>query len=297
MHLKVINLDNSLTSQVALKNATTINALSFASKTRIFARKKTIYDFIQHIGQPPQNEPEIIFYGSGDFHHLTAALISRHTEPLTVIHFDNHPDWVKFPATYNCGAWVNRALDMPHVKKMITLGVNSKDLENPERKYANLQALNNGTLQLYPWSQATSCVKGSYGFNDSYQQLGNYINWKTLSTKIWPDFAQQLIKTVFTEAIYITIDKDVLGSNEATTNWDQGSMPLAYITSMIKTLSKKFKILGIDVCGDYSRPKFADPFRFALAYFDHPKKLDPGREQLYVNDQANQTLIKCFESL
>ena len=31
--------------------------------------------------------PDIIFFGSGDYHHVTATLLARYEEPLTVIHF------------------------------------------------------------------------------------------------------------------------------------------------------------------------------------------------------------------
>ncbi len=297
MLIKILDLDGSLINQPALKKIPAINVQSFAAKTRIIARKSVLFKLTELIGAVQENQPEIIFYGSGDFHHLTAALVSRHAQPLTIIHFDNHPDWVKFPATFNCGAWVNRALDMVHVVKVITLGVNCNDLENPDRKSANLQALQNGTLELYPWYHQPSYVKGSYGRGMSYEQQGSCIHWNNLSTKNWPDFTKDLVKTISTEAVYITIDKDVLGTNEATTNWDQGSMPLTHVTSMIKAISEKLKIVGIDVCGDYSPPKFYDPLRFFLAYFDHPKNLNPTRADLDINSSTNQKLIDCFMEL
>ncbi len=282
MHIKLLNLDNSLITQPALKHAERIEAQDLAHSTRIFAHKSTVKRLIQRIGEP-KNQPEIIFYGSGDFHHLSAAFISRYTQLLTIIHFDNHPDWVTWPATHNCGAWVNRALDMQHVKRIITLGVSSNDLENPDRKHANLEAFNNGTLKLYPWFHLPSKTRDGK------------IQWQNLCDVNWPDFIQGL--KIPTETIYITIDKDVLSTAEATTNWDQSAMPLSHITSAITMLSKRFKICGIDVCGDYSTPRFKDPFRWALAYFDHPKRFNPTQEQLAINAKTNQKLVECFESL
>ena len=50
-------------------------------------------------------------YGSGDFHHLSALLVRRIPTPLTLVSFDNHPDWDIRPPRWCCGSWINRALD------------------------------------------------------------------------------------------------------------------------------------------------------------------------------------------
>jgi arginase family enzyme len=302
MQIKIIDIDGSLTSQTAISRmieagaANLIDAKDFASSTRIFARKKTIQRFVERVGAPPENEPEVCFYGSGDFHHLTAALVSRFSEPLTIIHFDNHPDWVTSPKTFNCGAWVNRALEMPHVERIITLGVMSNDLKNPESKSANLAALQSGKLEVFPWNSLPSKVKKYYGIGASYGQLGRYLNWQDLSKKNWTHFLNDLMKTIPTQAIYISIDKDVLGKSEATTNWDQGAMPLSHITTAITALATKYKILGIDVCGDYSPVRVKDPIRRVLAFFDHPKRLKPNEEKIEINNVTNQKLIYCFRT-
>ena len=69
--------------------------------------------------------------GSGDFHHITAFLVAFAVEnqsaPITLIHFDNHPDWVKFENGMHCGSWINRALEFRKIGKIITLGVCSHD--------------------------------------------------------------------------------------------------------------------------------------------------------------------------
>ena len=49
-------------------------------------------------------------FGSGDFHHLTALWLRRVEKEVTVISFDNHPDWDVRPPRWGCGAWLNRAL-------------------------------------------------------------------------------------------------------------------------------------------------------------------------------------------
>ena len=84
------------------------------------------------------SEPRLTFMGSGDFHHVSALLLTsalqHHSRQVTLIHVDNHPDWVKFEKGTHCGSWINRALEQPQVQKVITIGVCSHDLQLPEPK-------------------------------------------------------------------------------------------------------------------------------------------------------------------
>ena len=48
---------------------------------------------------PTNARPEIFFVGSGDYHHLTPAFPADLKEPISLIHFDNHPAWVRLLLT------------------------------------------------------------------------------------------------------------------------------------------------------------------------------------------------------
>ena len=63
-----------------------------------------------------------LVYGSGDFHHLSALWLRRAAAPLTLVSFDNHPDWDIRPPKWCCGNWINRALDLPHVERAAVWG-------------------------------------------------------------------------------------------------------------------------------------------------------------------------------
>ncbi len=52
--------------------------------------------------------------------------------------------------------------------------------------------------------------------------------------------------------IYISIDKDVLSTEYAITDWDQGDMTLPTMISMLKDIFHNHKIIGVDICGDSS---------------------------------------------
>ena len=88
--------------------------------------------------------------------------------------------------------------------------------------------------------------------------------------------------------------QDVLGRDEAVTNWDQGQLKLAHLIAAVERLAAGRFVFGVDVCGDWSEPRFSDPFRAALAFFDHPPRLRPTAEDLAINARANAVLVDCF---
>ncbi len=54
---------------------------------RLAASRAAIQAFVQRLdGVTEGDGPEVTFYGSGDFHHLTAAFLLRRMMPITVIH-------------------------------------------------------------------------------------------------------------------------------------------------------------------------------------------------------------------
>lgn len=304
MLLRVIDLDGSVAGQEPLRRridagtATRIDAADLAPSLRIVASRGALRSLasrlLPHAGG---RATTVTFYGSGDFHHLTAGLVAAIKEDVTIVHFDNHPDWVSFPATVNCGAWVNRALELPHVRKVITIGPCSDDLVRPELQFANLAAVRDGRIALYPWRHAPSRVWGRYGDTASYRQEGSHLHWRNLADEDWDVVLDELIAAVPTRAVWLTIDKDVLRPQEACTNWDQGELPLDHLLRAVARLAQARSIAGIDVCGDWSEPRFADPFRATLAWFDHPPRVTPSPAQRAINARVNESLIDCFQQV
>lgn len=206
------------------------------------------------------DEPQLCFMGSGDFHHVTALLLrdvlERHRVPTTLVHIDNHPDWVHFRKGLHCGSWVNSAHAHRHIAKVITIGVCSSDLRNPERKGANLSWLRGGKLELYPYDHEPSRVHANYGKGASFEQIGGALHWICMSAFGEQAFLDQLLSRIETSAVYLTIDKDVLADGDAMTNWDQGQMRMPYLLSIIAEIGRRHRIIGADVIGDYSAPSY-----------------------------------------
>ena len=303
MRLRVVDLDEAATSQPHLAGlieageAEYIDARDLAPRLRILASRRAFRELGTRLGEAAAaDEPEVLFFGSGDFHHLTALFIQLHAEPLTVIHFDNHPDWVRYP-TINCGSWVNLALRSAHVARCVTIGPCSGDLQHPELKFANLPAIRDGRLAVFPWRSEPTTLWGAPISTSGVTTQDGLLSWRNLAGENWADFLDELAADLPQGALWITIDKDVLLFAEAVTNWDQGDMALDHILAAIRRLAASFRIVGIDVCGDYSRPRLKDPLRAFLSWSDHPALPPHDEADLAVNDRTNARLLESFREV
>jgi arginase family enzyme len=310
MRLEVIHLDDALTSQPRFldacekRGAVSVDIREEAKRIRLFGKTAELDRVSKAL--PPVDGPSLAFLGSGDFHHASAMLIERAAayfrEPFTVIHFDNHPDWVRFSGGMHCGSWVNRALSIPEVAKVITAGICSKDLQHPEWKGGNLAALRSGKLELFPYEQAPSSVRGQYGVGAGFRQHGSRIYWTCIGEMGLDAFADLLVSRVSTEAVYITLDKDVLVREDAVTNWDQGKLRLDDAMHLIRALAGKFSIFGADVIGDYSPVRYAGgPWRqvrkWGETLIDHPRVHLDASSIAATNEAANLRLLELFAGI
>jgi hypothetical protein len=282
MRLRLVDLDGN----ESLRNATAefgvdaqrVDCRDLGRQLRLWTTRRTMAAFAARLsdaGEPAGTGPVLTLLGSGDYHHLNTVLLAQVHEPFTLIHFDNHPDWVRLAPRYHCGSWVNRALALPNVTRIVTIGPCSDDLVWPEFKGGNLTALESGRLELYPWRHEPSTVLRRFRPGPCFQQEGHRLFWRTVGGEAWPGFIGDLRSRIPTEAIWFTIDKDVLRPADAATNWDQGEMPLDALLDGIRTLSKGKRVLGADLCGDYSPPSFGwNIFKRIESWQDHPPAPD-----------------------
>jgi hypothetical protein len=98
---------------------------------------------------------DVVFAGSGDFHHVSPLLIERAIArfggPVTVLHFDNHPDWVRHAPGRHCGSWVGRAARLDGVSRVITIGVCSPDIGAKRSRQGDLALIDEDRLDLFAW--------------------------------------------------------------------------------------------------------------------------------------------------
>lgn len=198
-----------------------------------------------------------VLYGSGDFHYLAGVLLRRVQQPVTLISFDNHPDWDIRPPYWACGGWVNRALEMPSVRRIAVWGCGNFELAFPSRLFANRKALRSGRMEVHAWAERQRPAV-QRRFNCMTRQ-----NWR----ERFEDFSRQLAG----QQIYVTVDLDCLRAEEAVTNWENGLFTAEDVAWAIRQLRKNSEVIAGDLCGAYSPPVYARWFQWLAGNWDHPK--------------------------
>jgi len=301
MHLQIFDLDGSLSSQTSLGDAApwqsirTIDLRDIGPRLRLWSRGKTIAQARQRLADlGAKIESTITLLGSGDFHHIAALLHERIREPFTLVHFDNHPDWVRFAPRWHCGSWMNQALALPLLARAITLGPCSDDLVNPGLKGGNLAALDSGRLVLYPWQHAPSRIWHRIADGPAHRYARGHIYWRNLCERELDEAISATIAEIPTEAVWISVDKDVLPESEVVTNWDQGQMPLAALLRFVRSTVAQRRVIGADICGEYAPLLHANAFKRWEARLDQPHRTDAAAARLKDNERVNRALLAAI---
>lgn len=229
-------------------------------------------------------EPKLtpfVLYGSGDFHYLAAVFLRRIGTPVTVVSFDNHPDWDVRPPHWSCGGWVNRALELSHVRRVCVWGCGNFELAYPSSLFANRKALRAGRIEVHPWAERHS---------PSVQR-----RFDCMTRQNWRQPFERFCRSISERDIYVTIDLDCLTEEEAATNWENGLFTADDIGWALRKLREKSRIVGGDLCGAYSEPKYARRFQRFAANWDHPKIAQPNQCDARTRNQL--ALAKIWPAL
>jgi len=298
-HLRILDTDgsvdaNALVSVAPWASVTRVDLRDLGPSLRLWSRGKNIDAARARIAASPDPRPSITFMGSGDFHHLATLLVERVEEPLTLLHFDNHPDWVRLAPRWHCGSWVNRVLALPNVQRVVTVGCCSDDLVDPGRKGGNLPALDAGRLALFPWQHGASHVRRRLTDGPGHAWRDGHIHWRNLAAMPMQQAIDAVLAAIPTEAIWITIDKDVLPESEALTNWDQGQMPLAALLAMLRAAGERKRVTGADICGEYSPPRHANWLKRIESKMDQPVRDAADRQRIEGNVRTDCELARAL---
>jgi hypothetical protein len=294
-----LNLDAALEEQPALRDrggGLAVEARDLGPALRLWSRPPVLAALAERLRDraPAGGGPELVFAGSGDFHHVTPLLIERaiaasDAGAVTVVHFDNHPDWVRFENGLHCGSWVGRAARLPGVAKVITVGVCSGDIDRPETKRADLDLVAEQRVELYPYRAPDG---------GPVLRVGDQ-SWPSIEAMGEGGFVDFLASRIATPAIYITIDKDVLRSADAVTNWDQGRLSLEALETLVRAVAARARLIGADVVGDWSPPHYGPGPLAALlkrgeAFLDQPRGGIPAGMARRTNEATNLRLLSLF---
>ena len=141
---------------------------------------------------------------------------------------------------------------------MITVGVCSPDIDVPGTDAADAALIHDGLLEMYAYRAPQGGALDLFGRR-----------WPTIETLGKSAFASLLYERIQTDAVYVTVDKDVLKPSDAATNWDQGEIGLDYLKTLI----------GVVASGRRLNQPWASP--------------SPGAKRL--NEAVNIALLDCFE--
>jgi len=300
MHLQILALDGALDAQTSLHSSapwtsvSTVQLGDLAPRLRLWSRDRTMCEARARIHAQAHGAPTLHLLGSGDFHHLAVLLMERAREAVTIIHIDNHPDWVRLAPRWHCGSWVNQALRLAQVERVITLGPCSDDLVRPDLKGGNLPALAAGRIALFPWRHAPSRIWRQIADGPGHRYEDGHLIWRNLADTGVEKALDVIIPLIETEAIWISIDKDVLSETDALTNWDQGQMPLAAVVRIIAGVSARKRIAGADICGEFSVAGHTNWFKRWEARMDQPQRM-AAADLLARNQETNRELLVAIE--
>lgn len=237
----------------------------------------------------------LTFFGSGDFHHLTFSLLKQFREPMSVVLFDQHPDWDVTSPLPCCGTWVNDALRLPHIERVIVLGAGDEDLGGTQLWRGNRAALRSGRLEIYPATLETSLWPGMGTFETACgKRSQGRFRWKTLSKHGMSAVLDDVLARLPTERLYVSVDKDCLQSQFARSNWDAGELELSEVCAAIERLRTQCELVGADVTGEWSLPRFRRAWVRAVSRADHPEQEAPTHEELDANARTNLVLWRAF---
>jgi len=256
-----------------------VDARAWGPQLRFSAPSRLVAEFYReheaHLASP------FLLYGSGDFHYLTALRLRRVADPIIVVSFDNHPDWDVRPPKWGCGGWVNRALELPHVRCVSVWGCGNFECWWPHQLFGNRRAERASILEVHPWADDRP-VKDR-------QRRGAILGDN------WHEHFEHFLEQIGGTSVYVTIDLDCLRAEEAVTNWESGRFEVVDLEWALRKLRESSQIIAGDICGAYSSPHYARFKQRFAAEFDHPKIQLPPVDQIRRINSA--TLAKLWPLL
>ena len=172
---------------------------------------------------------------TGDYHYLSRFWLEKVAaemgdDPFALVLFDHHPDMQEpaFGQVLSCGGWARDAFQgIPNLTQVLIVGV------NPDLELEILDLVFDGVLAVT---------------SEDLRHTGD-----GLSADVLEMFS--LLEPRI--PIYVSVDLDVLTTEYARTDWDQGRMTLAQLEAAVLRATAGHRLLGADVCGGLTRAKGA----------------------------------------
>ena len=299
MHVQVLNFDGGLLAQEQLlesQRPDLIDLGTWGPHLRMacsFKRFRQLERVLERLLRRVDG-PSLTFLGSGDFHHVSLALLRRITEPFVLLMFDNHPDWMRGIPFLHCGTWVRHALDLPNLQQVLHIGGNT-DFDNWWRLLAPSREIRAGKIVVAPGARA---FRGGF-WNDVPHQALRRPGQDRLTEADLDLWTSRLAPHLAGRAVYVTFDKDVLVEADAVINWDSGVLRIGEVLEMMARLfeQSRARLVGMDVLGDWSPVKVEGLLRKTLHMTEHPTQTIDPEHACRVNEEANLCVADFVRNL
>ena len=196
------------------------------------------------------------FLDSGNYHYMSKLWMQLLEEDFELLVFDHHTDMQPpmFGDILSCGGWIKAALDSnPHLRRVYLAGPPADAAGQAEVKAYGDRVAWIGEEDMKREGALGKCLEG-----------GNL-------------------------PLYLSVDKDILGTGYARTNWDQGNVSLDTVLAWIHEAGACRRIIGMDVCGE-------NPEGTGMKGPGSDEAGDSFRDA-QINDSANRKLLYSFLEL
>jgi hypothetical protein len=294
MDVRVLDLDGGVAAQQALLEPGTqvVDLRAWGPRLRLACRFGRFRRFREALadalGGPVDARSQVTFYGSGDFHHVSLALLHRLDRPFNLLVLDNHPDWVAGVPFLHCGTWLRHALALPHLGHVFHAG-GDVDFDNHFRWFAPWRQLRDGRVTVLP--SVRNFERGGWGTVDHepLRPEPEAIVSPTRVEYLLRPWREELAR----RPLYVSIDKDVMVPADAAVNWDSGRLGLAEVGHVLEGFCRAAggRLAGLDVVGDWSPVAVAGWFRRLLHLVEHPPLTVQAEESRARNQRTNLALL------
>ena len=304
MRLQVLDIDGSVTLQKQLRigyRSSVIPLREWGPSLRLacgFRRFRRFESALTRSLSSVDHENTVRLLGSGDFHHVTLALLRRLTTPINLLVIDNHPDWMRGVPFLHCGTWLYHAAQLPQVIRVFHVG-GDVDFDNYYRFMAPWPLLRSGKLSVKP--AVRRFTRGAWAgiSNEPIRLEGEESgidaeepNLERIAEIVRP-FQDELAR----RPLYISLDKDVMLSKHAHVNWDSGHLTLAEVQATLAAFIEAAagRLAGMDIVGDWSRVETQGTLRRAMHLTMHPALSVDAAEARVRNEATNLKILAVVE--
>jgi hypothetical protein len=297
MQMRVLDVDGSVTSQpglLRLHRPEVIDMRGWGPGLRLACPWRRFHRFERALDRrlgPDVEPPTLTFYGSGDFHHLSLALLRRQRGPINLLVLDKHPDWMRGVPLLHCGTWLYHAARLPQVQRVFHVG-GETDFDNAYRWLAPTPLLRSGKIVVIP---AVRSFNTGFWRRLEHSPLrrepAGRVSIARLEALLWPH--RDALRSC---PLYVSLDKDVMTEADATVNWDSGHLRLNEVRDIMQAFARAAgqRLAGMDIVGDWSPVRTHGWLANLLDRTEHPALAIDAHEAMRRNQGVNLTLASLW---